>query len=464
MATPPGFRGRGMRSWQVLLASLTVLVTGLGVVAPSAGAQASARGWSKPVRLSAAGRIATDVQLAADKNGAVAAWVELGRGVTADGFIMASQQRPGGGWARPARLSPRGQIVLGPQVAANGPGAAVAVWVVAATGSGHQLPFIQAAFRRRAGGSWSRPTRISPAGAEAGQTVVGIGGDQAIAVWDTLGVGGSQVQWSALSLRTGRWSVPAVLARTRQSLLFPQIAMDARGDAVAAWRRHAPGPLRHGAEQAKIVAAVRPAGHRAWRAPVTLGAEFEPAGQGVASLRLPGPRVAIGARGQAVVVWQGMAGGTVVTTAATRSAAGPWRQPMSLTARLGVYPAVAMNAAGDVVAVWESPHQGVSTASKPARARRWSAPHLLSRGNPNVEPFPEAAVGHGGEAVAVWSDEHVRAAVRPGAAASWRAPATLGPGGLPQVTFTQDGLAITAWPRPESSPMGLVIQAATYGR
>lgn len=229
---------------------------------------------------------------------------------------------------------------------------------------------------------------------------------------------------------------------------------------MAAWRRYAPRPLRAGAARAQIVATASRAGHRTWRPLVTLGAEFEPDGQGVASLELPGPRVAIGAHGQAVVVWPGRAGGRTVTTAASRGASGPWRRPGAVTVRPGLYPDVATDVAGDAVAVWEGRGGSVVTASRAARGRHWSTPRVLDRGNPDVAPCPEVAAGAGGEASAVWSGDAVRAAVRPYANAGWHGPVALGPGGLPQITIAPAGQAIAAWQRPLSKPRGIVIEAA----
>lgn len=460
-AEPPASLHWRVRACHLGATAMVVLAVSLGIAVPPAMALAPAGGWSGPVRVSGAGHLASDVELAAGRHGEVAVWTDI-RGATADGVIMASQRRLRTGWSRPVALSPRGQIVIDPQIAVAGSGTAAAVWVVAGTDSGRRRPFVQAAFRRGAAGSWSRPVRISPASADAGQAVIGIGGGQAVALWDASATSGSRVEWSTLTVQTGSWSAPRVLARSSQQLLFPQVTLNSLGTAVAVWRRYAARPPRHGIARAQIEAAVRPARHRTWQAPARLGAEFEPADQGAAGLQLPGPHVAISATGQAVVVWQGRTAGTIVTKAAIRSATGSWQQPRALTARSGLYPDVAMSAAGDAVAVWQGPDGSVVTASMPARANRWCAPRVLYSGNPDVAPYPEVAVGNGGEAVAAWSGDTIRAAIRLRAGATWQRPVTLGSGGLPQIALASNGQATTAWQSPQSKPRGTVIRAARY--
>ncbi len=419
--------------------------------------------WSRPVRLSAAGGLASDVQIAAGPRGEeVGVWAEL-RGSGADSRVMAAQ-RPGcGKWSLAVPLSPAGQIVLSPDVAVSASGMAVAVWVVAGESSGHQPPFVQAAVRRPGSRSWSRPTRISPVGADAGQAVVGIGGGRAIAVWETYGKLHNRIEASTLAPSTSDWSRPAVLEQARQQLLAPQIAVDARGDAIVAWRQWTgQAPPRHEIVTARIIAATRPAGHRSWATPAGLGPEYEPADQGVASPQLPGPRVAIGGRGQAIVAWQGWSHGHIVTIAALRDAGGRWHQPQPVAATPALSPDAAMDSAGDTTVVWQGRGGSVQAATRPAAGERWSVSRQLYRGKPGIDPYPQIASAANGEAIATWSGDPVRAAVHPSLAAAWQPAVTLGPGGQSQSAISPSGNGVVAWQQPAPKDNGMLVEAASY--
>lgn len=442
---------------------LAVLVAWLAVLPARAAATAGAAGqWSRPVHLSALGGVAIYPQVAFDGRGnAVAVWEEM-RGRGADSVVMASQRHLAGRWMRPVALSPAGQISLSPQIAASPTGAAVVVWGGSFSSSHPLPPFVQAAFRRSPGQPWSKPMRISRAGVEAEQPAVGIDdrGD-ANAVWITMGGGQNRIEVSALTMASGVWSLPVQLAEASQWLLVPQIAVSARGDAVAVWKRWISGsPFGAGVVETRIAGAVRPAGRRSWLAPVTLDAGFEPSGQGVAAFEFPGPHVAIDAKGDATVVWQGRHRRTIVAEAASRAAGGRWQTPAPISTRFAVYPHVAMDACGDATAVWQGPHGSVVAAGKAVTARRWSVRRLY-RGNPGVAPHPQVSASPLGEAVATWSGNPVQAAVRP-AGKAWRHPVRLGFGGVSQVALDPHGNAMVVWQRPVNHPRGIVIDAAGY--
>ena len=81
------------------------------------------------------------------------------------------------------------------------------------------------------------------------------------------------------------------------------------------------------------------------------------------------PQVASDAAGDAVAVWWGDKGdGTAVVQAASRPAGGAWQPPVNLSAPMNVgccpeEPRVAMDTAGDAVAVWDN--GTVQAASRP---------------------------------------------------------------------------------------------------
>jgi hypothetical protein len=285
----------------------------------------------------------------------------------------------------------------------------------------------------------------------------------AIAIWNAAGGGQNRIDASALTIMKGRWSPPVQLAEANQRLLDPQIAVNMRGDVAAVWKRWIRGsPLSPGGVRTRIAGAVKPAGRRSWLAPVTLGAEFEPPGQGVASFEFPGPHVAIDARGDVIVIWQGRHGGTIVPEASVRNAGRRWQKPTPISTTFGIYPHIAMDVSGGATAVWQGKRGSVVAANRPAFAGGWSAPRTLYHGNPNVTPYPQLSVSPRGEAIATWSGNPVRAAVRRGPDAAWQHPARLGLGGVSHVALGLLGKAIVVWQRPTRHPPGIVVEAATY--
>ncbi len=243
-------------------------------------------------------------------------------------------------------------------------------------------------FRRSPRQPWSTPTRVTPVGEQAGQARVGIDRHmRAIAVWGATRGGKSRIEASELTVTKGVWSPPAELAEASQMLLVPQIAVNARGDAVAAWKRWRGGaPLSPGGVRDPIAAAVKPSGRRSWLAPVTLGTEFEPPLQDVAAFEFSGPHVAIDARGDAAVVWQGRYGRTIVPEASAMDAGGRWQRPTPIATTFALYPHVAMDRNGDATSVWQGPRGSVVAASKPRMAGGWSTQQTIYHGNPTSLP------------------------------------------------------------------------------
>ena len=230
------------------------------------------------------------------------------------------------------------------------------------------------------------------------------------------------------------------------------MANDSAGDAVAVWGWHD----RSDTGNEVVQAATRPA-RGGWRAPVTLS----PAGH-----YADFPSVAMNPAGVAYAVWRDPAGSGFVQAAA-RPAGGVWQPPVTLsTADWNSWePQVALNAAGDAVAVWEATpageltedHAVVQAAARSAHAvtRFWQAPVNLSA--PGRTGSPEVALDPAGDAVAVWEDydpsssnDVVRAATRPAASGAWQAPIMLSAADQnnsfsPQIALDSAGDALAVW-------------------
>ena len=182
-------------------------------------------------------------------------------------------------------------------------------------------------------------------------------------------------------------------------------------------------------------AAARSAGR--WQAPVDLstpGRVEDP------------PRVAVDSAGDAIAVWgwrDGSGVGNEVVQTAARAAGGAWRAPVTLSApgHYADYPRVAMNPAGLAYAVWRDASTGIVQAAARAAGGDWQPSVNLS--TPDRDSYdPEVALNAVGDAVAVWeggdltmgSQAIVQAAVRPGRAVTrfWQAPVNLSAPGINQ--------------------------------
>jgi hypothetical protein len=204
-------------------------------------------------------------------------------------------------WGPPARVSAGPGDARSPAVAANTGGDAIAAWVQERDGRGTIVASVAPA-----GLPWSPPRRVSPPGLSAADPAVAMTpGGRGIVVWRQVSRtrvlrGRRQAVYLARAReRTprGRWGPQWVLSDPRQKVGEPQVAVDGRGVAVAAWhwgtgtRAGSPGHI------GQIQVSEKPVARgwtRARRASTARGCALD--------TRLP--RVAAGVGGQAVVWWQ----------------------------------------------------------------------------------------------------------------------------------------------------------------
>jgi hypothetical protein len=144
-----------------------------------------------------------------------------------------------------------------------------------------------------------------------------------------------------------------------------------------------------------IEAVERPTGG-AWSAPLQLSAE----GQSAET-----PQVAVDAAGDAVAVWSRSNGSKYIVQSATRPAGGVWGPPLDLSAAGADAkgPQVAVDGAGRFVVVWSrstGPSTAVIQSATGLPSGAWSGPDELSTSGRNDEP--QIAVDSRGDAVAVW--------------------------------------------------------------
>ncbi len=290
--------------------------------------------------------------------------------------------------------------------ALNAQGDAVAAWDVA-LGRRATSDVVQVALRP-AGGTWGTPTTLSPEGQQAGapQLAIDARGD-AIVVWVQSESAGQDTEQSAFRPAGGSWASPSTVPTETQDLGDPQVALDARGDALVV-SEHVTGVeegLIHHASHS-VQSAVRLAGG-SWQPPE----EVSEPNPGVAE-----PQLAMNAHGEAVVVWNRGNLTESVVTGAFGGVGKRWQRPKDLS-RANLFPTaprVALDAHGDAVAVWVgkngSRYYNTVRASIRLAGRTWMASHALSRSG-QLASEPDVGMDERGHAVAVWRAERGKESV-----------------------------------------------------
>jgi hypothetical protein len=248
-----------------------------------------------------------------------------------------------------------------------------------------------------------------------------------------------------------RWLAPTDLSAVGRDAEEPQVAVDPAGDAVAVWTRF------DGAHTI-VQAAIRQA-----------GGSWVPSG----NLSVPGrdaeePEVGIDAAGNAIAVWRRHDGSKYIVQSATRPAGGAWQGPvdLSVAGETAKEPALAVDAAGDAVAIWarfDGLDFAVQAAAKPAGGAWQGALDLSVAGQDAKEP--QVAIGPSADALAVWSRYDgsrfvVQSARR--LAGAWEKPLDVSVAGQnaeePQLALDPAGNAVAVWSRFDGAKD--IVQAA----
>jgi len=316
---------------------------------------------------------------------------------------------------------------------------------------------LQAAPSAGAAPEWLAPVQLSSAGQNAGNPQIAIAarGD-AVALWEGEDNG---IQAAFRPAFGGVWQAPVVLSQGVGAVGEADIAVNPAGDAVvAAWPRGNTVEIAEGS-----------ANNRLWQMPVTLP---------IAGQEADDVHVSVDARGDAIAAWKSaeMDSSTVDFTVherfqtTYRSAADPsWQAPAvvpdAAAQREGGF-WTALDSQGDALAVWVQASRGtwtVEASSRPAAGGEWRAPVPISGAWPMAylreTPGPimlgaQVAFDARGDAVAVW--EHymqgnwfIEAAIRPAGSETWQLPVRLSTSGLggarPDLALDEQGDAVVVW-------------------
>jgi len=296
---------------------------------------------------------------------------------------------------------------------------------------------------------WLKPQDISAANEVVGgrpEVAVDAAGN-AVAVWERT-VGGEEIVEASERPAGGDWSQPQVLSLPGEEGRRSQVTIDAAGEAIAVWLSGESSP------NFVIRSAVRPPGGE-WSAPEDVSDSVAAAGS---------PRLAIDATSEAVVVWTAFDGADTIVQGSTRPAAGTWSEPKDLSeAGKSVTPLeapdVAIDAGGNAIAVWklEDSNDIIQAAMRPAGQEDWTAPDDLSDSGQDADQ-PTVAMNDAGDAVAVWrrttGTDTIQGAVRP-AGGGWSEPDDLSNSGEnaaePEVALDETDDAVAVWTRSDGS-------------
>jgi PKD domain len=245
------------------------------------GAVRSADGdWSEPDDLSEAGQSVTPLEapdVAIDASGtAIAVWKLEGD----DDVVQAAMRPAGADWAEPDDLSDTGEDAREPAVAMNEAGEAVAAWT-RFNGSN----YIAQAAARPAGADWAEPDDLSDAGEDAREPSVAIDeAGEAVAAWTRFN-GSNYIAQAAVRPAGDEWSNADDLSAPGQTSSDPVVATNVAVGAVAMW-------FRFGAGNFRVQATVRPPGDE-WPKPDTLSAAGERAAFPNLALDAAGDAIAV---------------------------------------------------------------------------------------------------------------------------------------------------------------------------
>jgi hypothetical protein len=241
------------------------------------------------------------------------------------------------------------------------------------------------------------------------------------------------------------FGAPVSLTAAEGNALAPQVAVNARGDAVAVWYEWV-------GEGSVVRSSWRPAGG-SWSPAVALSTT-----DGVRFIH--DVDVALTSKGEAIAVWTGTTGPNVdvgVVQTATGSASDGWSAASDITRLPGYVSSVRLAATpkGEAAAVWWYSGFGRSAIQAATRSAggSWSAAVDLSAAG--TQGFlPDVGIADNGEATVVWTiSTSVARAVQTATyvGGAWSATRDLtGPDGaliFARVAFSGKGDAIAAWSR-----------------
>ncbi|MDO9352805.1 MAG: PKD domain-containing protein [Solirubrobacteraceae bacterium] len=223
------------------------------------------------------------------------------------------------------------------------------------------------------------------------------------------------------SASAAAWVAPTTVAPAGSPVGSSEVVLDAAGNATAVWQVYA-------GAQSQVMASHRAAGSGAWGVPVPVSAAGNTQTDSTVA-------VAVDAAGNVTAVWDRASGGDARIQSSLRSAAtGAWSAPVNLSAPSNdaSTPRVAVDTSGTAVAAWDRFQPGgdivVETSARPTPTGTWSTPKVMQTGQ--YGHSPDLATDATG-VVAVWISEgqsrFVQSASRSSVSGTWSTAQALSP-------------------------------------
>jgi hypothetical protein len=319
-------------------------------------------------------------------------------------------------WGAPTEIGTAQAI--SPQVAANDGGDALVVWVEREW----ELPNCAGAITGNevwgnrysaASGTWSGPFRIS-VDAQLSPVVHAFSpvatldsAGRATVVWIQDGHSPARNVW--YSHFNGAWSPPALLSNSPRTTGEPALGVDLAGNVIAVWVQDTnpfdPSQTAGGPALPNIWAARFNPINAIWETPALIGTVTLSGSDGTER-----PRLAVNTAGNAVAVWRESSAGVSSIMAARFSVSfGTWSVPLALD--VGVqyadWPGVAIDVNGNAQAVWTQKIDAAATNESGFTARLdgasglWGAPQLIEQATELVST-PRVGMQDSGRALIAW--------------------------------------------------------------
>jgi hypothetical protein len=284
-------------------------------------------GEAVPLSNAGPGQFASSPEVAFDGQGnALVLWLFFDG---TNSLVQAAFRPAGGSFGAPQTISATGQSASAIDFALDGQGNALAVWS-RSDGANRRT---EAAFRP-AGGSFGAAAPISAAGGDANLPQVAFdGAGNAIAVWLRYDGANHRAQ-AAFRPAGGSFGAAQTVSPAGETAGTPQIAFDGSGNALMAWEHH----------------------FWVWVSSRPPGGTFDTPGTRISPIdhNAIGPQIAFDGQGNALAVWYDQDATSTRTAAAVRPAGGSFgpSQPISDTGVEQLSPRVAFDGQGNAAAVW----------------------------------------------------------------------------------------------------------------
>jgi hypothetical protein len=299
--------------------------------------------------------------------------------------ILANRYDAASGWSTASLMETGNSFAYAPQIGFDDNGNALTVWEQS---DGTRYNIWSRRYEPASG--WSAPVQIEadPNNAESAQIAVSADGS-AIAVWEQSN-GTRPVIWANRYAPSTGWLTPSrIQSDVTGDGFFPQVAIDANGNATAVW--HQTDGTRYN------IWAARYGASGGWEAAALVEADT---GDAVY------PQVGVDANGNAIAVWE-QRDGTRLNIAANRYSNGSWGTPALIESNdsgAALKPQIGVDAAGNAFAVWvqEDAARLSIWSNHYTAGTTWGTAALLETDNTGDADDPKIAVNPSGVAHVIW--------------------------------------------------------------